>query len=173
MFVAERHFLIPESPQEIALLKSSNHLKETRLRCNDREFTCYTEVDEDDGLVHDYLSRINNKFYFAAIVLEKELSPQSLANYIVEKHAPEIVIDIRTEIGLSKYNIDHTKAKLELNGIKYRWVPRLSEKGEFKYGMVEAKTLLKNYRRICFIGNREQRLSRVCRLLKRANHLTI
>ncbi len=166
MQICSRSFLIPENTDEIALLQGSKNLKQIRVKYRDREYSVFSEDDSDEMLMHSFLRKLDKKFYYEAIVLDEELDPERLANYIKIKVRPEIVIYINKE-SVSSYNIDPIRAKIEGNNIIFRWIPKLAVKSEFKYGLVELQQLLKSYRRICFIGTRARpsanlRLKKMC-----------
>ena len=79
MKIATRHFLIPECPDEIALCMNTKNLSMVSINYKDRTFSVWTEEDNNSDLLHDFLSDIDNKYYFESILINEDSNPKSIA----------------------------------------------------------------------------------------------
>ncbi len=163
MKIFTRSFVIPESPEEVALCMASKGLHMLSVSCKDRSYSVWTEEENDDALMHDFLAKLDHEYYFKKVVLDEEDDPEHIAN-LINKANPEMVIDTRAD--LTGFNFDPVKAKIDGHGIRFRWIPKLSQNDFFQDGVFEAKQLLKSYRRFIFIGERKHRLDKIVKLLQ-------
>ena len=176
MKICTRHYIVPETPDEVALCMGSKDLHMLSVNYKGRSFSIWTEEDDDNGLLNSYLSSINSKYYFEAILLTDELTPKSVAEFVVFKSKPEVIVDIRENpnVGFKmdnvKFNIDVLLGNKSI--IHYRWIPKLDQVGSFNDGIFEIKTLLKTYRRITLIGTKPKKLNKICKILRSETKLT-
>lgn len=166
MYVVNRHFYIPKTPDEVALLQGTSDLHMITVRHKDREYNIYTEEESDIELMQDYINKYNRRYYFDAVVLDKDIDPEYMADYIVSKVRPEVIVDIRENTAIG-FNFDTVRVKIDGHGIHYRWIPALARKDrETNGGLHEIRNIMKMYRRIAFVGCKEKKLNKVCKLLK-------
>jgi len=175
MKICTRHFIIPESPDEIALCMNTKNLHMLSVNYKGRSFSIWTEEDDNDGLLNEYLSKIDSKYYFEAMVLTNDLTPSSIAEFLVYKSRPEVLIDIRENPTIG-FNLDKVKIHVDKllgknSTLHYRWMPKLDQPNSFNDGIYEIRTLLRTYRRLTFIGTKPKKLNKICKLLEKETKL--
>jgi len=142
-----------------------------------KTFSVWTEEDDNEGLLNDYLRRIDNRFHFEALLIEPNLTPKSMAEFIVFKSKPEIIIDTR-EKPHEGFNMDKVKIQIDklLSGksaIHHRWIPKLYNNENIDDGLFEVRNLLRSYHRLTFVGDNIKRMNKICKILKKETKIDL
>jgi hypothetical protein len=93
MKIATRHYLIPESTDEVSLMQESKNMKRIAISFDNKAFQVYTEEEDDSDLLQPILKSVKYKKYFDLLLLDG-MDEELIKRYLIDKSKPNVVIDV-------------------------------------------------------------------------------